>query len=97
MPAPAGANNPPVLLLDTIGELRALYGRAAVAFVGGSLVPGRGGQNLGEPAAAGIPVLFGPYHENQLAMAQALIEAGGGRSVIDANELTTTARRAVSR
>lgn len=88
LPAPDGACNPLVLLLDTMGELRALYGRAAVAFVGGSLVPGRGGQNLGEPAAAGIPVLFGPFHENQLPMVQALIEAGGGRVVIDANELT---------
>ena len=53
---------PGVLILDTIGELRALYGRSAVAFVGGSLFAGRGGQNVGEPAAVSVPVLFGPYH-----------------------------------
>ena len=43
-----------VLILDTIGELRAVYRHAAVAFVGGSLFAGRGGQNVGEPAAASV-------------------------------------------
>src|SRR5579863_6442416 len=38
-----------VLLIDTIGELAALYSLADVAFVGGSLVP-RGGHNIIEPA-----------------------------------------------
>jgi len=89
--APDGAANPPALILDTLGELRALYWRATVAFVGGSLVPGRGGQNLGEPAAAGVPVLFGPFHQNQLAMAQALVEAGGGESVADSDRLAAAA------
>src|SRR5580704_12946860 len=37
-----------VLLVDSIGELAALYGLADVAFVGGSLVP-RGGHNIIEP------------------------------------------------
>lgn len=76
-----------ILLLDTLGELRSLYRRAAVAFVGGSLIPGRGGQNLGEPASDGVPVLFGPFHQNQLAMAAALIETGGGEVVADSNAL----------
>jgi 3-deoxy-D-manno-octulosonic-acid transferase len=76
-----------VLLLDTMGELRALYGRAAMAFVGGSLMPGRGGQSLAEPAAAGVPVLFGPFHENQRAIASALLEARAGAVVRNAAEL----------
>ncbi len=76
-----------VLLLDTIGELRAVYTRAAAAFVGGSLLPGRGGQSLAEPAAAGVPVLFGPCHENQRAMAAALLECRAGTVVRDATEL----------
>ena len=38
-----------VLLLDSIGELAALYSLADVAFVGGSLVP-KGGHNIIEPA-----------------------------------------------
>ena len=45
------AAGPPVILIDTIGELAAVWGLADVAFVGGSLRPGRGGQNMMEPAA----------------------------------------------
>ena len=40
-----------MILVDTIGELSAVWGLADVAFVGGSLLPGRGGQNMMEPAA----------------------------------------------
>jgi 3-deoxy-D-manno-octulosonic-acid transferase len=52
-----------VLLLDTIGELAALYSLASVAFVGGSLVP-RGGHNVLEPAQFGVATLVGPHTEN---------------------------------
>ena len=70
-----------------MGELRAMYGRAAVAFVGGSLLSGRGGQSLAEPAAAGVPVLFGPFHENQRQIASTLLDARAGAVVRDATEL----------
>jgi 3-deoxy-D-manno-octulosonic-acid transferase len=76
-----------VLLLDTMGELRALYGRAVIAFVGGSIAPPRGGQNMGEPAALGVPVLFGPHYENQRQAGDALIEGGGGRVIEDGAQL----------
>jgi 3-deoxy-D-manno-octulosonic-acid transferase len=82
---------PSVLLLDTIGELRALYHRATIAFVGGSLEPGRGGQNPAEPAAYAVPVMFGPYHENQSEPAQVLIAAGGVKIVRDAAEIASVA------
>ncbi len=52
-----------VLLLDSIGELAALYSLATLAFVGGSLVP-RGGHNILEPACFGVPILVGPHTEN---------------------------------
>jgi 3-deoxy-D-manno-octulosonic-acid transferase len=52
-----------VLLLDTIGELSALYALAGVAFVGGSLVP-RGGHNIIEPAQHGVATVVGPHMEN---------------------------------
>ena len=52
-----------VLLLDTIGELSALYALADVAFVGGSLVP-RGGHNILEPALHGVPIFVGNHTEN---------------------------------
>ena len=59
-----GGDPPPVILIDTIGELSAVWGLADVAFVGGSLLPGRGGQNMMEPAAYGASVLFGPHTAN---------------------------------
>src|SRR5581483_11637373 len=52
-----------VFLVDTIGELAALYGLADVAFVGGSLVP-RGGHNIIEPAQHGVAVVTGNHTEN---------------------------------
>ena len=52
-----------VILLDTIGELAALYRFAAVVFVGGSLVP-KGGHNILEPALYARPVIVGPHMEN---------------------------------
>jgi 3-deoxy-D-manno-octulosonic-acid transferase len=52
-----------VLLLDTIGELAALYALADIAFVGGSLVP-RGGHNILEPAQYGAAIVVGPHTEN---------------------------------
>ena len=53
-----------MILVDTLGELSAVWGLADVAFVGGSLRPGRGGQNMMEPAAFGAAVLFGPHTAN---------------------------------
>ena len=52
-----------VLLLDSIGELAALYALADVAFVGGSLVP-RGGHNIIEPAQYGVAIVTGNHTEN---------------------------------
>ncbi len=52
-----------IFLLDSIGELAALYHLATVAFVGGSLVP-RGGHNILEPAHYGVPIMVGPHNEN---------------------------------
>jgi 3-deoxy-D-manno-octulosonic-acid transferase len=52
-----------VLLLDTMGELAALYALADIAFVGGSLVP-RGGHNILEPAQYGAAIVVGNHTEN---------------------------------
>lgn len=81
------AGYPKVLLLDTMGELGAFYQRATIAFVGGSLMPGRGGQSLAEPANASVPVLFGPYYENHRQLGDSLVAAGAGRIVRDAAQL----------
>jgi 3-deoxy-D-manno-octulosonic-acid transferase len=75
-----------VLLVDTVGELAALYASADVAFVGGSLVA-VGGHNMLEPAALGLPVLTGPHHFNAKEIAQLLLERGAAVQVADAQEL----------
>ncbi len=63
-----------VLLVDTTGELRDWYRLATVVFVGKTLpgVAEVGGQNMGEPAALGLPVVFGPHTENFLALVEHL-------------------------
>jgi 3-deoxy-D-manno-octulosonic-acid transferase len=75
-----------VLLVDTMGELVALYAAADVAFVGGSLVP-VGGHNLLEPAALGVPVITGPHTANSGEIARELMLRGGAVGVADARTL----------
>ncbi len=60
---PASARNADVLLLDSIGELSALFPYANVVFMGGTLAD-RGGHNILEPAIFGKPVIAGPHLEN---------------------------------
>lgn len=52
-----------IILLDSIGELRAAYPLAEIVFVGGSLIP-HGGQSIFEPAAAGKAIVTGPHTAN---------------------------------
>lgn len=75
-----------VLLLDTVGELAGVYGRADVAFVGGSLAP-VGGHNVLEPVLFGAPVLYGPHTANVEHAVAILADSGAGRRVADADEL----------
>lgn len=63
-----------VFLIDTLGELKLFYATADIAFVGGSLVP-IGGHNILEPAAAGVPVLFGSEMKNFAFIAEKMLEA----------------------
>jgi len=60
-----------IVLLDTIGELASVYSLAAVAFVGGSVVPA-GGHNPLEPAQFGVPIVTGPYYANFRAIVDEL-------------------------
>ena len=84
-------NETSVLLVDTVGELAALYAAADVAFVGGSLVP-VGGHNLVEPAALGLPVLTGPSQSNARDTAALLLREGAALQVADAAELAIALR-----
>lgn len=69
-----------VLVLDSIGELGAIYSLADAAFVGGSLV-GSGGHNILEPAWFGKPPVFGASMENFSEMAEQFRSATAGVQV----------------
>jgi 3-deoxy-D-manno-octulosonic-acid transferase len=62
-----------VVLLDSIGELRAVYPLADVAFVGGSVAP-HGGHSVIEPGAHGVCTVTGPHTQNFAAVTQALLD-----------------------
>lgn len=81
-----------VILIDSLGELSAVWGLADVAFVGGSLFPGRGGQNMMEPAAYGASVLFGAYTSNFRDTVEQLLARKAARRVMNAEELTAALR-----
>lgn len=74
------ATGPAVIVLDTMGELAALYSLSTVAFVGGSLVP-IGGHNILEPAVFAKPVFFGPHMQHFPELATLLCQAGGAIQV----------------
>jgi 3-deoxy-D-manno-octulosonic-acid transferase len=71
-PVPQGGN----ILLDTIGDLAAVYQLAGVAFVGGSLVR-KGGHNPLEAARFGVPVVMGPSYENFRDVVERMQAANG--------------------
>jgi len=75
-----------IVLLDTIGDLAAVYGIADVAFVGGSLVR-RGGHNPLEPAQFGVPVVMGSSYENFRDVVGKMIAVDGIRIVQDKDAL----------
>ena len=76
-----------VVLVDSIGELDALWGLADIAFVGGSLDGRRGGQNMIQPAAYGAAVIFGPHVWNFKDATTRLLQADAAIQVADAASL----------
>lgn len=83
----AGASSQAVILVDTLGELSAVWGLADLAFVGGSLFPGRGGQNMMEPAAFGASVHFGEHTANFRDTVQLLMSRNAAIIVRDGSSL----------
>ena len=66
-----------------MGEMDFYYAAADVAVIGGSFVP-RGGQNLIEACAAGVPVVFGPSMFNFSEATRLALEAGAAIQAADA-------------
>lgn len=87
LPAAGSGGRDRVVLIDTLGELADVWGLAEIAFVGGSLYPGRGGQNMLEPAAFGASVLFGRHTSNFRHAVEQLLDRSAAREVRDADEL----------
>jgi len=77
---------PSVVVVDVMGLLRALYGTAQVAFVGGSLIDG-GGHNPIEAAAAGLPMIMGQSRYNFVDVCELFADAGCLHGAVDAAQL----------
>jgi 3-deoxy-D-manno-octulosonic-acid transferase len=75
-----------VVVVNTIGQLRALYALSTVSFVGGSLI-NFGGHNPLEPAAFAKPILFGPHTGDVAESCNRLLALGGAQVVHDDSEL----------
>ncbi len=73
LPDPNDANASGILL-DTIGELPAIYELAHIVFVGGSIVD-KGGHNVLEPAASGVAIVTGIHTHNFQAIVELMHEA----------------------
>jgi 3-deoxy-D-manno-octulosonic-acid transferase len=86
LPDGPGVVSAQVLLGDSLGEMWMYLSAADVAFIGGSLVP-VGGHNVLEPAALGLPVLFGPHMHNFVAARDLLIGAKSAYTLDDARAL----------
>jgi len=90
--ARAGGASPPVLLVDTVGELGGWWGTATIAFVGGSMGK-RGGQNMIEPAAYGAAVCFGPNTKNFRDIVEMMLRDNAAQVVHDQREMERFVRR----
>lgn len=74
-----------VIVVDRVGILAHLYTVGSMAYVGGGF--GTDGlHSVLEPAAAGLPVSFGPHHANAKAAGE-LEQVGGGAAVAGADGL----------
>jgi len=80
------ASDVDVYIGDTLGDLSLLYAASDIAFVGGSLVE-FGGQNILEPCALGVPVIFGPHMYNFEEISALTLEADAGIQVLDEEQL----------
>jgi 3-deoxy-D-manno-octulosonic-acid transferase len=86
------AENVPVILGDTMGDLRKFYCLATIIFVGRSLVP-MGGSDMMEAAALGKCTIFGPHAFNFKQTVDALLADNGAIMVTDKEELLETMQK----
>ncbi len=82
----------PILILNTIGQLKSLYAFADIVFIGGSLIP-HGGQNPIEPAVFSKPIIFGPYMSNFSNIVEVFLNKKAAIMVKDIRQLKNTCIR----
>jgi 3-deoxy-D-manno-octulosonic-acid transferase len=80
------ASRTDVLLLDSLGELAAIYAVGIGCFIGGTMVP-TGGHNPLEAALHGVAIAVGPSMENFREIAAAFDSARAWRRVTTAEDL----------
>ena len=73
-----------IIVVDSIGMLAYLYALGKIAYIGGGF--GKSIHNILEPAAHGLPVIFGPKHL-KFPEAQSLISLSAAKAVRDETEL----------
>jgi 3-deoxy-D-manno-octulosonic-acid transferase len=76
-----------VIMVDTMGELTAVWSLATFGYVGGSVDGKRGGQSMIEPAGLGVPTIFGPHVWNFREAAYHLVSRNGAIQIREAKEL----------
>lgn len=85
-----------ILMVDTTGELSALYGCSDIVIVGRSFDPNFGGQNMIEPAAMGKPVIVGPHTENFVPVMNCFKEQNAIIILDDVSKLEETLRELIA-
>jgi 3-deoxy-D-manno-octulosonic-acid transferase len=86
-------NGESIIVVDSIGNLFALYQYANVVFIGGAFR--QGVHNVLEPAVFGVPVLCGPQIGNARE-AQDLVKSGGGHTVTSSDEIVDYCNKAIN-
>lgn len=90
---PNSGDQDAILLVDTTGELFPLYSLADIVFVGKTLAPNIGGQNMIEPASAGRAVIVGPNTQNFASVMDLFREKCAILEIQDAVELKQAVMR----
>lgn len=91
----SNGHSPDVLVLNSTGELRSLYTKADVVFIGKSL-RARGGQNFIEAARVGTPIVVGPNMQNFQNLTQEFLKQNGLIQVGNDFELSQRIRELIS-
>jgi len=75
-----------ILLGDSMGEMIRYFSCADIVFMGGTMVP-TGGHNILEPAALGLPIVYGPHIFNFYAINELFLQYQASQQVVDIDSL----------